>query len=73
MNSLFRREPANTDGTKRDKTNQRERISFDARKILDKFRDFDFGCITLNQIDFSIRYTTNKNTGFYDYVTKIKL
>jgi activating signal cointegrator complex subunit 1 len=49
----------------------KERVSFDARNVLKQFGDFDFGVYTLREIHLSVRFTTNANTGYYDYVSKV--
>ncbi|XP_066250814.1 activating signal cointegrator 1 complex subunit 1-like [Euwallacea similis] len=51
-----------------------EKMSFDARDILDKYGDFYFGDFELRQLDLCIRGTTRSNTGepkYYDTAVTI--
>jgi activating signal cointegrator complex subunit 1 len=65
INSLMRKE------NKSMEDQNKERVSFDARNVLKQFGDFDFGVYTLREIHLSIRHTTNTNTGYYDFVSKV--
>lgn len=48
------------------------RITFDARKILEKFKDFYFGTIELTEFHLSTRHTEAEN-GFYEASAIIKI
>lgn len=49
-----------------------ERESFDARNILAKFGDFDFGTYDLDEIHLSLRYSLAPD-GYYECIHKIRL
>ena len=55
-----------------DATVKVERESFDARNILDRFGDFDFGTYDLQEIHLSLRYSVAAN-GYYECIHKIRL
>ncbi|XP_054707295.1 activating signal cointegrator 1 complex subunit 1-like isoform X2 [Uloborus diversus] len=50
----------------------RQRITFDARPILEKYEDYDFGQMVLSEVHISIRYSTGAD-GYYMPNNKISL
>lgn len=48
-----------------------KRVAFDARPILDKFENFEFGEQVLESIHISERSATDTETGFYKAIHKI--
>lgn len=56
---------ANGDETGNDKT-------FDARAVLDKYVDYEFGSQIVSEIHLSMRYTTSTD-GFYEATYRLKL
>ncbi|CAO1359595.1 unnamed protein product [Diamesa serratosioi] len=73
INSLFR---DNDDACQESEVNQQgskhQRTSFDATKILSKFKDFNFGNLTITEIHVSTRYSKGSN-GFYEATGIIKI
>lgn len=55
-----------------DATVKAERESFDARNILAKFGDYDFGTYDLEEIHLSLRYSVASD-GYYECIHKIRL
>lgn len=64
MNTLFRDNLESTDNM--------ERKTFDSRKILKDFKDYDFGQIGISDIHISIRYTHDESNGYYKHIHKMK-
>jgi activating signal cointegrator complex subunit 1 len=70
LNSLFR---DNDDAVEKDEANRTtERRTFDASKILEKYRDFYFGEIIVSEIHLSQRYSKATN-GYYEATGILKL
>lgn len=65
INSLFKDESLQDDS-------KGERIKFDARKILKKYENFNFGCLILKEIHLSQRYSTACD-GFYEATGIVKI
>jgi activating signal cointegrator complex subunit 1 len=57
-----KRQTNNNEKTNKEKT---KRETFDARNILNAFKDFDFGTHTIDRISLSIRYSVASN-GYYE-------
>ena len=76
MNSLLRKDDTGileAQKTSRGKVKNQERESFDAKKILRLFGQYDFGQIELNELHLSIMHQPNHRTGYYGCETKIIL
>jgi len=76
MNSLLRKDDTGileAQKTSRGRVKNQERESFDAKKILRLFGQFDFGQIELNELHLSIMHEPDRQTGYYGYETKIFL
>lgn len=74
INTLMRKETQlDASSNQNSGIESKERESFDARNVLKQFADFDFGIYMLKEIHLSIRFTTNNNTGYYDYVSKVSI
>jgi activating signal cointegrator complex subunit 1 len=75
INSLFR---DNDDAIEKDKEEARDnkdfktRVTFDASKILKKYKDFYFGEIIVKEIHLSQRYSKSTN-GYYESTGTLKL
>lgn len=70
LNSLF---GDNDDAVEKDESNNTiKRKTFDASKILSKYRDFYFGEIIINEIHLSQRYS-NATNGYYEATASLKL
>ncbi|KAE8745713.1 hypothetical protein FOCC_FOCC007597 [Frankliniella occidentalis] len=72
MNSIFRREGADSDVANKGENLKRTRESFDASSILKKFQEYSFGEITVETIDLSRRYSTASN-GYYEATASLNL
>jgi activating signal cointegrator complex subunit 1 len=54
--------------------NDRKREAFDATAILKNFKDFDFGEVSLESIEISVRYgKDNGKDGYYSHISRIDL
>lgn len=76
MNSLLRKDDTGileAQKTSRGRVKNQERESFDAKKILRLFGQYDFGEIELNELHLSIMHAPDRQTGYYGYETKILL
>jgi hypothetical protein len=76
MNSLLRKDDTGileAQKTSRGKVKNQERESFDAKKVLRLFSQFDFGQIELNELHLSVMHQPDRQTGYYGYETKILL
>ena len=76
MNSLLRKDETGileAQKTTRGRVKNQERESFDAKKILRLFGQFDFGQIELNELHLSIMHAPDRQTGYYGCETKIPL
>jgi activating signal cointegrator complex subunit 1 len=76
MNSLLRKDDTGileAQKTTRGRVKNQERESFDAKKILRLFGQFDFGQIELNELHLSIMHQPDRQTGYYGCETKILL
>jgi activating signal cointegrator complex subunit 1 len=76
MNSLLRKDDTGileAQKTSRGKVKNQERESFDAKKVLRLFSQYDFGQIELNELHLSIMHQPDRQTGYYGYETKILL
>jgi activating signal cointegrator complex subunit 1 len=76
MNSLLRKDDTGileAQKTARGRVKNHERESFDAKKILQLFSQFDFGQIELNELHLSIMHQPDRQTGYYGCETKILL
>jgi len=76
MNSLLRKDDTGileAQKTSRGRVKNQERESFDAKKILRLFSQFDFGQIELNELHLSIMHQPDRQTGYYGCETKILL
>lgn len=69
MNSLFR---DNDDAIEKDDRDNGKRVTFDATKILKKFKDFYFGELIIKEIHLSQRYSKSSN-GFYEATGILKI
>lgn len=65
INSLFKDESTQNDS-------KGERLKFDARKILKKYENFNFGSLVLKEIHLSQRYSTACD-GFYEATGIVKI
>jgi activating signal cointegrator complex subunit 1 len=66
-----RRKLAKSDAYSR---NDRKREAFDATAILDNFKDFDFGEVSLESIQISVRYGRDDGKdGYYSHISRIDL
>lgn len=73
INSLFRDNNPDVPGNSERQTNtQKTRQTFDARQILKKYAQYDFGKQRLKDIHLSRRYTTGRD-GFYDPTSVVKI
>lgn len=76
MNSLLRKDETGileAQKTARGRVKNQERESFDAKKVLRLFGQFDFGEIELNELHLSIMHQPDKQTGYYGCETKVLL
>ncbi|CAF0806252.1 unnamed protein product [Adineta steineri] len=76
MNSLLRKDDTGileAQKTTRGRVKNQERESFDAKKVLRLFGQFDFGQIELNELHLSIMHEPDRQTGYYGCETKILL
>ncbi|CAF0972367.1 unnamed protein product [Adineta ricciae] len=76
MNSLLRRDDSGlleAQKTSRGRVKNQERESFDAKKILRLFGQFDFGQIELNELQLNIMHQPDRQTGYYGRESKIIL
>lgn len=71
MNSLFRREGADSD-TSKSENMRKVRESFDASQILKKYQEYEFGELEVSCVDLSRRYSTATN-GYYEATSSIKV
>lgn len=70
MHSLLRQD---TSGPEVEHSEEdKKRKSFDARNILAKFGDFDFGTYRLAEVHLSLRYSSGPD-GYYKCISKIDL
>lgn len=53
--------------------NGMERMSFDGRYLLNRFRNYEFGKLTLNEIHLSKRAEYDEKTNYYKAFHVIKL
>jgi activating signal cointegrator complex subunit 1 len=54
--------------------NDRKRETFDATAILNNFKDFDFGEVSLESIEISVRYGRDDGKdGYYSHISRIDL
>lgn len=77
MNSLFREnddaiEKNDVNLASKDDRDISKRITFDASKILKKYRDYNFGEITIKEIHLSQRYSKSTN-GYYESTAILKI
>lgn len=68
INSIFGSDSDTNGGNGR----KGDKDTFDASKILEKYREFHFGKIKIKEIHLSQRYTTGSN-GYYEATSMIKL
>jgi activating signal cointegrator complex subunit 1 len=76
MNSLLRKDDTGileAQKTVRGRVKNQERESFDAKKILRLFGQYDFGQIELDELHLSIMHQPDRQTGYYGCETKILL
>ena len=76
MNSLLRKDDTGileAEKTARGRVKNADRESFDAKKILRLFGQFDFGIIELDELHLSIMHEPNRKTGYYGCEMKIPL
>ena len=76
MNSLLRKDDTGileAQKTSRGRVKNQERESFDAKKIIRLFGQFDFGQIELNELHLSIMHQPDRQTGYYGCEIKILL
>ncbi|UJR25407.1 hypothetical protein I4U23_006754 [Adineta vaga] len=76
MNSLLRKDESGileAQKTARGRVKNQERESFDAKKVLRLFSQFDFGQIELNELHLSIMHQPDRQTGYYGCEMKILL
>jgi activating signal cointegrator complex subunit 1 len=76
MNSLLRKDDSGileAQKTTRGKVKNPERESFDAKKIIRLFGQFDFGQIELTELHLSIMHEPDRQTGYYGCEKKILL
>lgn len=76
MNSLLRKDETGileAQKTARGRVKNQERESFDAKKIIRLFGQFDFGQIELNELHLSIMHAPDRQTGYYGCEIKIPL
>ncbi|KAG8311627.1 activating signal cointegrator 1 complex subunit [Homalodisca vitripennis] len=66
MNTLFR------DSRKESNGKYKARETFNVAPMLEAFRDFQFGEVTIDTIHLSTRFTTS-STGYYQATTEISL
>ena len=67
MNTLFRQK-RNEDSSKTDKIREK----FDARTIIKKYQDFEFGSQKLTEVHLSLRYSTACD-GFFEATATLKV
>ena len=76
MNSLLRKDETGileAQKTARGRVKNQERESFDAKKIIRLFGQFDFGQIELSELHLSIMHAPDRQTGYYGCETKVLL
>ena len=76
MNSLLRKDDTGileAQKTSRGRVKNAERESFDAKKILRLFGQFDFGAVELSELHLSIMHEPDRKTGYYGCELKVPL
>lgn len=72
INSLFRDDPSERQSTQKKDGNKKNRITFDANRILDTYADFFFGDIVVTSLDIAVRRTFDAD-GRYKVAASIPL
>ncbi|KAK7090064.1 activating signal cointegrator 1 complex subunit 1-like [Littorina saxatilis] len=74
INTLFRKDPSGASAPQQSNARgpSRDRESFSAISILQKFGDFDFGPYQVDSVELSQRYSTAQN-GYYESASSLKL
>ncbi|KAK3713586.1 hypothetical protein RRG08_055228 [Elysia crispata] len=67
MNTLFRKDPSDTESHQAVRGQRKARESFDARGVLKNFKDYDFGSLTIPSIHLSQRFSTGQDQ-YYECV-----
>ena len=76
MNSLLRKDETGileAQKTARGRVKNADRESFDAKKILRLFGQFDFGQVELDELQLNIMHDPDRKTGYYGCALKIPL
>ncbi|GFS24023.1 activating signal cointegrator 1 complex subunit 1 [Elysia marginata] len=61
MNTLFRKEPSDSESPRLARGQRKTRESFDARSVLKHFKDYEFGSLTIPNIHLSQRFSTGQD------------